>query len=186
MTNQQQQDNSQQQQQEKTEGETSETKAPVTFDAWIATQPDEIKGLYDTHTKGLRSALDSERVAHKDLEKQVRELAAKADKGSQAQTELTGLADKIADSDRRADFYDAAHTAGVTNLKLAYLAAVKDELFDRQGRVNFDTLRTSYPELFAGTKPPPKGNAGEGTQNNKQPGTGSMNDFIRAATGRGK
>ena len=41
----------------------------------LATLPEETQALYSTHVQGLRSALDSERQAHKDLERQVREAA---------------------------------------------------------------------------------------------------------------
>jgi hypothetical protein len=38
---------------------------PADFDAWLAAQPDEIKTLYESHTAGLKSALDKERRANK-------------------------------------------------------------------------------------------------------------------------
>ncbi len=157
--------------------------APPNFDEWLKGQPNEIKTLLDGHTKGLKSALDSEREARKDLEKQVRDLAGKAEKGSEAQTELTKLADKISESDRRADFFEAAHAAGISNLKLAYTVAVTDEMFDRRGSVNFEMMKQSYPELFAGAAKPPSGNAGAGRTNNQPPASG-MNAFIRKAAGR--
>lgn len=153
------------------------------FESWLKEQPVEIQTLLDGHTHGLKTALQSEREARKDLEKQVRDLAGKAEKGSEAQSELTQLADKIAESDRRADFFEAAHAAGVTNLKLAYTVAITDEMFDRRGSVNFETMKQAYPELFAGAAKLPKGNAGNGRTNN-QPPTASMNAFIRKATGR--
>ena len=114
--------------------------ATLTFEAWQETLPAEHKALIDDHTKGLRNALQSERDGRKDLEKQLRDLAKKAEAGSDAQTQLTKLADDLQSADRKADFYEAAHTAGVKNLKLAYTVAVSDEMFDRHGRVNFDEM----------------------------------------------
>lgn len=166
------------QEQETQEQETEE----LTFDGWLGEQPDEIKALLDGHTKGLKSALESERGNRKDLEKQVRDLAAKAEKDSETQKELTGIADKLSEADRKADFYEMAHSVGVTNLKLAYTVAMQDEMFDRRGQVNFDTMKQSYPELFGKVATPP-GNAGAGTDTQPSPAK-DMNRFIRAAAGR--
>ena len=155
---------------------------PLAYDAWVKDQPEEIKTMLAGWESGLKNALQSERKTRQDLEKQVREMAGKADKGSQAQTELTQLADKIAEADRRADFFEAAHAAGAKNLKLAFLVATTDDLFDRRGQVNFETMKAQYPELFEGGAKPPRGDAGAGA--NSQPSGHSMNDFIRTAAGR--
>lgn len=158
---------------------------PLVFDAWIASQPDDVKTLLDTHTRGLKSALDSERDARKKVEKELRDLAANAEKDSDAQRQLTAMADQMSEADRKADFYEAAHAVGVSNLRLAYTVAVQDEMFDRRGQVNFDQMKQSYPELFVGEKPnkKPAGNAGAGT-NGDQPAATGMNTFIRRAAGR--
>lgn len=155
----------------------------LVFDSWIGTQPEPIKTLITEHEKGLKSALESERTSRQDLEGQLRTMAKDAAKTPELQQNLTKLADQLAETDRRADFYDAAHSAGVTNLKLAYVVAMQDGLFDKKGNANFETLKTKYPELFAGTKPPIRGNAGAGT-GSQQPAGGGMNDFIRRSAGR--
>lgn len=158
------------------EGET------LTFEAWIEKQDDKVKSLLEGHTKSLKSALDTERGSRKDLEKQVRDLASKAEKGSAAETQLTALADKLSDSDRRADFFDAAHKAGATNLKLAYITAKEEDLFDKKGNVDFVQMKKSFPELFA-SKRAPDGNAAEGTENNNNVAF-DMNSRIRRQAGR--
>ena len=156
----------------------------LTFDAWIKDQDEKIKSMLEGHTKGLKTALESERGNRKDLEKQLRDLAGKAEKGSEAQEQLTKMADDMAKSDQRADFYEAAHAAGVTNLKLAYTVAVQDEMFDRRGQVNFETLKQNYPELFgAAVRKPAPGGAGNGTGGEPKPAA-SMNDWIRKKSGR--
>ena len=45
------------------------TPQPVDFAKWLETQPDEIKQAFGEHVAGLKSALDTERDAHKALEK---------------------------------------------------------------------------------------------------------------------
>ena len=158
-------------------------KAAPTFDLWFATQPDEIKAVINDHEKGLKSALDSERTSRGELEGQLREAAKKLAKEPELQKSITEMADKLAETDRRADFYDAAHAAGVTNLRLAYVVAVQDDLFDKKGNVNFEALKLKYPELFTGKAPPPKGNAGAGTGSDGR-ATAGMNEIIRRAAGR--
>lgn len=162
---------------EKVEGET------LTFDGWLEAQPENVKNLLDSHTKGLKSALESERGSRKDLEKQLRDLAKKAEAGSEAEKQLTALADQQATANQRVEFYEQAHREGVTNLKLAYTVAVSDDLFDKKGNVDFDEMKKSYPELF-GQSPRANANAGTGTQKPPNPAQ-NMNDFIRRkATGR--
>jgi hypothetical protein len=156
--------------------------SPLVYDTWLGEQSEEIKGLLDGHIKGLKSALESERGTRKDLEKQVRDLAAKAEQDSDAQKSLTEIADKLSGAEQQADFYEAAHAAGITNLKLAYTVAVQDEMFDRRGQVNFETMKQSYPELFGQGGTPP-GNAGAGTDTPPPPAK-DMNTFIRRAAGR--
>ncbi len=154
---------------------------PINFESWIETQPDEVKALLDGHIKGLKTALDSEREARRSFEKQVRELAAKAEQGSEAQKQLIAMADQVQALTRQQTFYDEAHARGVNNLKLAYLAAQNDGLMDEQGRVDWERLKKSYPQLFGATGGPPQGNAGSGMQ--KPSGLTSMNTIIRRAAG---
>lgn len=151
------------------------------FEEFIAKQPDNIKGLFESHTKGLRSALESERETRKGFEKQIRELAAKAEKGSDAEKQLLTIGEQLSSVDRKATFYEEAHAAGVTNLKLAYVVASTDELFDKKGNVNFADMKTKYPELF-GVRKAPKGDAAEGTEG--QLSANSMNDVIRRMAGK--
>ena len=159
---------------------------PPTFDAWFEAQDETTKGLITGHTKGLKSALDSERGMHSDLEKQLREAASKLEEGSEARTALEEQAATLAADSDRADFYETAHAEGITNLRLAWLAVGEDNsLRDRRGNVNFETLKEKYPELFAGEAKPPPGHPGAGAgAQDKQAGT--MNDYILEAAGRGR
>lgn len=152
------------------------------YETWLKGQTEDVRKLLDGHVTGLKSALTTERESRKGLEKQVRDLAKAAEKGSEAEKQLTTLADQINAADLRVEFYDAAHAAGVSNLKLAYLVAKEEDLFNKHGQVDFKTMRERFPELF-GAKPPPKGNQGEGTNKNQTPAK-NMNDFIRKAAGR--
>ena len=150
-----------------------------TFEAFIERQDETVKGKYTAHTSGLKSALDGERAANKAAQTQLRELAKKAEKGSELEAALNKQADQLKTLETQSGFYDKAHAAGVRNLKLAFLAANQAGLVSERGECDFSKLRTEYPELF--TTPPPA-NAGSGTQS--LPKSNSMNDQIRRAAGR--
>ena len=156
---------------------------PETYEAWLEEQPEPIKVLLDEHVKGLKSALEAERGSRKELEKKVRELAAKADKGSELERKLTETADILQESDKRADFYEEAHLAGVGNLKLAWVVIGQDQLLDRYGKPDLMQLKERYPELFRSAKAsPPPAHAGTGT-GTPPPQKAGMNEFIRRGAG---
>lgn len=154
----------------------------ATFEGWLAEQGEDVRGLYDGHVKGLKTALASEREARQSLEKQLREAAKNAEGANQ--TALTEMADKLALADRRTAFYEMATDAGVRNLRLAWLAVQNEEdLVDRRGTVDLKLMKERYPELFGTKSQPPAGNAGAGT--GAEPGSKQdMNAFIRRAAGR--
>jgi hypothetical protein len=166
----------------KTEETTAEAKATNgTFEDFMAAQDETIRGLYATHTSGLKSALDSERAANKAAQAQLRELAKKADKGSELEAALNKQVEQLSALERQAAFQDKAHAAGVRNLRLAFLAAQQAGLVSEKGECDFAKLRSEYPELF--TAPPPPANAGSGTGASAA-GKLDMNQAIRRAAGR--
>lgn len=176
-------DENQNQQNQNQNGQNNQA-ANETFEAWLEAQPDEVKTkvkpLIEAHTNGLKNALDSERTARGTAEKQLRDLAKKAEKGSELETALNKQADEMAGLQKQSSFFDKAHVAGVKNLKLAYLAANQAGLVTDKGECDFAKLKTEYPELFQAVA---NANAGNGTGGN---GTQSfsMNDEIRRRAGR--
>lgn len=158
-------------------GETPQDTETVTFDNWIAEQPDDVRALYEAHTNGLRSALKAERETAKQFRKELDQAIKASSKDSDARAALTQMQRQLAARDAQLAAYDALSGAGASNLKLAYLAASSDGLIGDDGTLQLDTLRETYPELF-GAKAP-AGNAGNGTQT---PGSGhspTMDDVIR-------
>lgn len=156
----------------------------ATFDTWYKALAADAQGLVDDHVDGLRSALNTERSERKGLEKRLKEIQKQADEGGDVKVQLQQLSDEMSAATARASFFEAAHAADVKNLRLAWLAANDAGLVDkRTGAVDFGELRKVAPELFV-TKVPPPANAGAGAQQNgvTKPG---MNDFLRAAAGRG-
>lgn len=165
------------------ENQTQEQGQGLTFDTWIAGQDASVKTLLEGHAKGLKSALDSERESRKSLEKQLKDLAGKAEKGSELEKQLGELLSQQQGAQTRAEFYEAAHAAGVSNLKLAYVVASQEGLIDQKGRVNFDEMKKQFPELFGASPKPAPGNAGTGTNNQLSDRT-SMDEFIRRKVNR--
>lgn len=163
---------------------TSEGGQGLAFDSWIAEQDESVQTMLDSYVNGLKATASGEREARKSIEKQLKDLAGKAEKGSELERQLAEIAKANERAQTQADFYEQAHVAGVSNLKLAFIVAEQDQLIDGRGRVNFEEMRKRYPELFGGEKRQmSNGNAGAGTNQTTRT-AGSMNDFIRAAAGR--
>lgn len=156
--------------------------APITFETWLQAQPDEVRSLISTHEGGLKSALDSERKQRNELAKALKDATKDLEAGTEARKALEGLSSKLEEQERQLAFYDAATAAGVSNLKLAWIAAREAGAIDKAGNVNMDTLKKEYPELFKKTPLPP-GNAGAGA-NGQPPGQrGGMDALIRQVAG---
>lgn len=163
-------------------GTSGDQTTPQTWEELLDTLPDDQRTLYDEHTRGLRSALDDERRQRKDLAKQLRDAAAAAEEGSQARETLESLQTQLDEAAQRADFAEDAVQQGVTNPRLAWLAAKQIDAFKRNGSADWEALKEAFPELFRKTVAPPA-NAGAGTDS--QPaGALSMNQLIRQAAGR--
>lgn len=163
-------------------GQQQQQQQAPSFEAWLAAQTEDVKGLITSHTAGLKSALDAERDARKKLEKELRTAAGKLQEGDTTRQELEKAANDLAALTVRADFYEKAHAAGVTNLSLAYIAASQGGLIDEKGKADLDGLKAAYPELFA-SRQPPAGNAGNGRAGGAQ-APADMNRIIRQAAGR--
>lgn len=186
MADEQQNDQQQQGQQGQQDGQQQEGQQQqdaLTFDKWYGELADDVKGLLDDHTIGLKSALEDERRERKGLAARIKELSKSADQGSELQKQLETLTGQMGETETRATFYEGAHEAGVKNLRLAWIAAKEFDLISSKGDVNFDQLKQQAPELFASAKTVPNAHAGNGAQ---QPGMDKpdMNRAIRIMAGR--
>jgi hypothetical protein len=163
--------------QPKPQGET-----PATWEAFLDGQPDEIKGLYGQYVSGLQNAVKATREERDALAKQVKDLATKSEKGSEAEKSLTEFASRLEAAERRAVFFEDAirPEIGCSNPRLALALATADNLFDRKGAPDWNAIKAAAPEIFR--KPTANGNAGAGTVN--QPQKADMNSMLRQAVGR--
>lgn len=166
-------------------GGQADAAVPQTFDDWYQAAPEPVKALVDTNTRGLKAALDAERAERKAAEKSLRDAAAKLAAGSDERKALETQAASLAETEKRADFYELAHAAGIADLRLAWLAVQNGQFFTRKGEPDIEALRAAHPALFnatPGATKPPAGNAGAGAGQQPTLATG-MNNFIRAAAG---
>lgn len=154
----------------------------VTFTDWLEQQPEDVRGLIGSHTSGLKSALDSERSQRKELAKALKDVTKELDEGTQARESLEALTGKMEQYEQQIGAYDALSAAGVTNLRLAWIAAREAGAIDKKGNVNLETLKAEYPELFKAQRTPP-GNAGAGAGQQPPQATGGMDALIRKKAG---
>ena len=162
--------------------EQNASETPASWDAWIETQDENVKGLYESHITGLRSTVKATRDERDALAKQIKELAKNAEKGSELEKSLAEFTGKLEQAERRATFAEDAirPEIGCSNPKAAWALAVADNLFDRKGAADWSTIKAAAPELFR--KPSVAGNAGSGTAT--PPTKTDMNAYIRRAAGR--
>jgi hypothetical protein len=165
-------------------GTPPEAQQPFNFDEWVAEQPDHIKSGLTQHTAALKNALESERTQRKEFSKQLRDLTAKAEKGSEAEKTLGEMSTRLEQAEQRAAFYEEAGRAEIacSNPRAAFLVASAEGLFTKRGDPDWPAIKAAAPELF-GRKTTPPGNAGSGSNGPPAVG-GDMNAFIRAASGR--
>jgi hypothetical protein len=153
------------------------------FDAWFGKLPPHEQEGLDNHTAALRNALESERAERKKLSKEIRDLSGKAEKGSEAEKMAAEMTARLEQAEQRAAFYEEAGRPeiGCSNPRAAFLVASAEGLFTKRGDPDWPAIKAAAPELF-GRKVAPPGNAGVG--NGAPPAQASMNEFIRAASGR--
>lgn len=81
---------------DQTKDQTTDGK-PVSFDAWLAEQTDEVKAAYEAHTAGLKSALQSERQRAAEFEKAEKARKAATDEAERKRLEEQGQYKDLAD-----------------------------------------------------------------------------------------
>lgn len=132
---------------------------PETFDGWLGKQEANVKALVDAHVGGLKSALETERNDRKSITAQLKALQAEGDPARQKQ-QIAELQASLAEQAARNKFAEEAVSQGVTNIRLAYLAAKDGGLVGKADC--WEKLKQQTPELFRKTAPT-VGNAGTGS-----------------------
>lgn len=157
---------------------------PVTFDEWMAAQDETVRGLLETHVAGLKNALKSEREQRGELQKALKDATKELEQGTAARGRLEELSGRLDGYEQQIAAYDVLQAAGVTNLKLAWIAAREAGAVDKNGNVALETLKAEFPELFNQKRVPAPGNAGAGTQAAAPSAGSTVDDLIRRKAGR--
>jgi len=167
-----------------TEGATTAGATPASFDEWLTTQDDTIKGLVETRFTALENTVRATRSERDNLAAEIKKLAKTQAEGSDARKALDDMGAKLEQTERRADFMEEALKPEIQcrNPRAAWLLAQAEGHFTKTGRPDWQAIRAAAPELFGAVT----GNdhAGAGTQT-PPPAQKNMNDFIRKAAGRG-
>ena len=168
--------------QEQSQTTQGQGETPRTWGEWLASQPENIKTLYQDHTSRFNADLAAVRQERNDLTRQFKELQGKAEKGSDTEKLLQQAQDQLSKAERRAAFAEEASSpaVGCLNIKAAYALATADDLFDRRGNPDWAALKVAAPELFR----KPGGSVDGGTAGNAVNAHGDMNAIIRRAAGR--
>ena len=164
-------------------GQPPEGATPASFDEWLKGQDETVKGLVTERFQKLESAVKATRGERETLAKQLRDATKKMEEGSEARKALEDVGAKLEAAEQRAAFYEDATRPEVrcNNPKLGWLAAIEIGAIDGKGRVNWEAIKSQFPELF--TAKVPNANAGTGT-GTPPAGKATMNDWIRRAAGR--
>lgn len=137
--------------------EVVENSSYETFEEYLATTDNNVRDLYNKHVNGLTSALEKERGSRKDLEKQMRDLLPKVEKGSVIEKELAEKVRLLEEADRKylevakkAKFAEEANLPQIkcTNIKAAYALATVEDLFEDDGSPKWEDIKKIAPELF--------------------------------------
>lgn len=138
---------------------------------------------FETETAGLKSALESERELRKRTESMMRELSAKADKGSELEAKLKELEASFEEATRYSQFLEEASKHSVIDGVAAWAIAKARNLFKSDGSVDVEELKKSSPYLFA-EKRQADTHGGRGTQGDHKAAKTDMNSIIRRWAGR--
>lgn len=138
--------------------------------------------VFERQAKAYKRELDALKQQHEDANKT--ELEKLSSRLAETERRALDAEQRIATAEVRADFTAKALQEGVTDVRLAYLAAQSDGLLGayEDGDVSahdFKALRKNYPHLFR-----PAGSANGSSGSGRPPSAGGMNEFIRRSAGR--
>lgn len=135
----------------------AEAPAYNSFEEYLETAEPTVKELYEKHISSLKNALNAERDNRRKLSEQLKEIAPKAEKGSELERQLAETAKTIEELEQRSREYERqaqfASEAikpeiGCVNVDAAYALAVVKGLFNQEGKPLWNELKKSAPQLF--------------------------------------
>ena len=152
-----------------------------TFESWISKQPDDIKGLIDSHVNGLKSAHERQKEETKSLRTKLDEIIRSKDLDADQKVKAI---EAERDEYRSIAAFQESLPSDCADRQLAYAAAKLRDAIRKDGSVDEDKLRKECPVLFSGQRVKvPSGKPGAGTDTTP-PSTMDFNAAVRAGAGR--
>lgn len=156
---------------------------PANFSEFLATQPVEIKELYEQDVHGLKGAYKSQQEEAKKLDERLKGITKLLGTDPEkAKSEMDKLSTDLQEANRKIEFLQDAGKPEIECLdtNLAWLLATSKGLFRANGSPDWPAIRKEAPRLFG--KPVVEINAGAGTGNGAG-GKANMDDWIRNLAG---
>jgi hypothetical protein len=163
--------------------EPQQSAMPASYDEWIAGQDETVKTLITGRFQALENTVKSTRDERDDFKKQLKDLSKKAADGSELKQQLDTMTAQLEKTERRAAFMEEAIKPEIQcrNARAAWLLAIAEDLFSKNGSPDWAAIKREAPELFG--VPTANANAGANTQS-PPPKQSDMNAFIRSRAGR--
>lgn len=154
-----------------------QSEMPKSFDEFLTAQPEEVRALYQEHTKKLQNAVAATRDERDTLKQQLVDLAKKAE--GETKAKLEAMSAQLEITERRASFLEDAVKPEIEcrNPGAAWVIAKAQDLFTKNGQPDWKAIKSAAPELFGKVIANANAGAGTGQPPAKQ---NSMNDFIRS------
>ncbi len=161
--------------------------SPGTWDEYLKTLQPEAKTLYEGHIAGLRNTVTATREERDEFKNQLSDVIQALDgkKPGQVKDELVRLESNLTELTRRSQFFEeAALLSGpdsCTNVRLAWMTANAENLFQRDGSPDWGAIKEIAPEIFGAKVPAAHG--GSGTQNPPEEDKTDPNTVLRRMAG---
>jgi hypothetical protein len=145
------------------------------LEPWYEDQSPDVIGLINDKLGGLRNALETIKKERNDLRTTLQT------KDLDNDAKITQLTEQLEHAEQRAAFMESL-PPNVVDKELAFLAATKAGLVNRDGSAKVEDLQSLHPGLFSSPSVPP-GRAGAGTDTPPKPQKLGINDAFRIAAG---
>lgn len=155
---------------------TTKEEVKTKFDAWLETQPEDVKSLLTERFTALENTVKATREERDNLSSELKQMAKHVDANSDAGKQLAEAISRAETSERKSSVLEDAVRVGVKNPLTVYAVAITENLFTEDGKPDWEQIKLKAPELFTASSI--NSDAGSGT--NQKPEK-SFNAEIRKA-----
>lgn len=134
------------------------------FDEWFSKQDEATQRLINERFTRLENTVKATREERDSFSTELKELGKKLEKGSEAETKIGELSNKLSMAERKSNFLIEAGAQGCLKPNAAYSIANSESFFKEDGSTDWKRVKEFVPELFRPITG--KTNAGSGTNTN--------------------